>query len=422
MRLIEKCTIPLIVLGMLGCLQGCTALTFPIRGTPAASLPWECRAERKRDLVPIDVTKLAQPQPDVYRLGPGDVIGVYLPNIIPYQSLDAPPAQIPIHYPLPGSDLQPSIGLPIVVMPSGKITLNGIEPLSVGGLTEEEAAEAIKAAYLDRKILRDDATPPTVNIIRPRTVFVTVVREDTGGDASEHSAMGASIQLSAYRNDVLNALMATGGLPGLRAKNEIRIYRNGGWRNGLIENSNIIVAAPEMNLQGQVPYSFDGPVDGPEVVIPLRIAAGTHLEINPNDVILGDGDIVYVSNRTTEVFYTSGLLPGGEHLLPRDYDIDIFEALSIAGYSYGNSSGGGLVPNSGIIPTQLFILRERTDGSEYAIEIDLASAISNDRERLLIQPGDKLILRYSPCEEVLNFGIFTFFTFGLRFFFQGGNN
>ena len=35
-------------------------------------------------------------------------------------------------------------------------------------------------------------------------------------------------------------------------------------------------------------------------------------------------------------------------------------------------------------------------------------------ERILVQPGDTLILRYKCVEEVVNFGLVSFFTFGIR--------
>jgi len=40
----------------------------------------------------------------------------------------------------------------------------------------------------------------------------------------------------------------------------------------------------------------------------------------------------------------------------------------------------------------------------------------------LIMPGDTLILRFKPKEELLNFGIGTFFTFGLQALLQGRQN
>lgn len=143
--------------------------------------------------------------------------------------------------------------------------------------------------------------------------------------------------------------------------------------------------------------------DGPNAVIPLRIYEGEQINIPTEDIILGNGDVVYISNRTAEVFYTAGLLPGGEHQLPRDYDIDIFEAMSIAGYSYGASQGGGgggfMPPNTGVPATELFIFRECADGSEFTIKMNMERAVACDEERILVQSGDKLFLRMSPTEK-----------------------
>ena len=56
-----------------------------------------------------------------------------------------------------------------------------------------------------------------------------VVREDGGNrgiansefirGATDRSASGAVVKLAAYQNDILHALVETGGLPGLTAKN-----------------------------------------------------------------------------------------------------------------------------------------------------------------------------------------------------------
>jgi hypothetical protein len=54
-----------------------------------------------------------------------------------------------------------------------------------------------------------------------------------------------------------------------------------------------------------------------------------------------------------------------------------------------------------------------------AIEVDLTKAINDPRQRPLIQAGDILILQYKCEEELLNFGMATFFTFGLWQLFQG---
>jgi hypothetical protein len=114
------------------------------------------------------------------------------------------------------------------------------------------------------------------------------------------------------------------------------------------------------------------------------------------------------------------MIPAAQHLLPRDYDIDIFEAMSIAGYSYGSGSqaGGNIVGITGVSPTRLYIFRKGPDGREIVIQVNLEKAVCDPRERLIIKAGDKLLLRYSPKEEIANFGIISFFTYGFQQFFR----
>jgi hypothetical protein len=140
-----------------------------------------------------------------------------------------------------------------------------------------------------------------------------------------------------------------------------------------------------------------------------------------NVSLLNEGDILFIENRETEVFYTAGMIPAGQHLLPRDYDIDIFEAMSIAGYSYGSGgmAGGNLVGITGVSATRLYIFRKGPDGNQFTIKVDLEKAICDPRERLIVQAGDKLLLRYSAKEEVANFGIISIFTFGFQQLFRG---
>ena len=57
-----------------------------------------------------------------------------------------------------------------------------------------------------------------------------------------------------------------------------------------------------------------------------------------------------------------------------------------------------------------------------AIEVDLTRAINDPRSRPLVQAGDTLILQYKCEEELLNFGIATFFTFGIRELLRGNSN
>ena len=63
-------------------------------------------------------------------------------------------------------------------------------------------------------------------------------------------------------------------------------------------------------------------------------------------------------------------------------------------------------------------MRPLPGNRQIAIEVDLTEAINNPRERLLVKAGDTLILRHKPREELLNFSLGAFFTFGIRELFN----
>ena len=135
-----------------------------------------------------------------------------------------------------------------------------------------------------------------------------------------------------------------------------------------------------------------------------------------------------IETRDTEFFYTGGLLPAGQYPIPRDYDLDALGAMSLAGGGIASRSGssggggGGISGLTGVAPGRLYILRKTPCKGQIAIEVDLARAINDPRERPIIQPGDTLVLQYKPCEEALNFGVGTFFTFGIQQLLRGSGS
>ncbi len=112
----------------------------------------------------------------------------------------------------------------------------------------------------------------------------------------------------------------TGGLPGTDAIDTVIIERNPhGGRNW-------DVITQEFQSHG-CPAPIPG---GPIVQIPLRAPSGAPLPIRPEDVVLNDGDVVFVPAREERLFYTGGLLPPGQHILPRNTDLDVLEAVARA--------------------------------------------------------------------------------------------
>ena len=151
-------------------------------------------------------------------------------------------------------------------------------------------------------------------------------------------------------------------------------------------------------------------LDGRHVIrIPIRLGPGETADIREEDIILQDGDIVFIESRDTEVFFTGGLLGGGQFTLPRDYDLDILQALSLA-TAQGNSGsaravGGVSALNNdvSISPSTVIVLRKLPDGGEVPIKVDLYRARTDLSERIVIQPGDYILLQYTPLEAIAAF-------------------
>jgi len=164
---------------------------------------------------------------------------------------------------------------------------------------------------------------------------------------------------------------------------------------------------------GAMLENFDPTINNPNIIrIPVRLGPGEQPNITEEQITLHDGDIVFIDSRETEVFYTAGLLGGGQYTLPRDYDLGVLEAVSIAeGRTGGMGSGlnrsiGGVsalnhdVSNSA---SRLAILRTLPNGKRITIEVDLRKAMRYQEENIRIQPGDILFLQYTFPEAVCAF-------------------
>ncbi|MBL8890129.1 MAG: polysaccharide biosynthesis/export family protein [Planctomycetaceae bacterium] len=428
---------PLALLGLFA--SGCTALVSPIQTIPASRVPPELLAIPVANDRVIDYARLRQAEPEEHILDSDDVLGVHIENLFAGEDPNAP--QIPpVTMPEPGSDLSPGIGLPYPVRDDGTISMPFVGPIAVKGLTLAQAEEVIGRVYVEKNYLREGQRP-IVTLIRKRTYKVFVIRQDNNALSNQQNGLGFQfaqravaeradlssrgfvLQLPAYRNDLLNALTETGGLPGINAKAEVKILRSDKLdprkRDEMLRE--FYLQFGTSNVGGTLPPLPDDPN---VVKVPLRLKPGQFPKFSEQDIILKEGDVVLVETRDTEVYYTGGLLNPGEFLLPRDKDTDVLNAVAIAGggigaFQQGGGFAGGLGGGIGSVPpSQLIIMRPLPGNRQIAIEVDLTRAINDPRERLLVKPGDTLILRHKPREEVLNFSIGAFFTYGLRELFN----
>ena len=414
-------------------LTGCTALFSPIDTIPANRLPAQFLAERQAEKVPLDPARLRQTKPEFYTLDSDDVLGIFVEGVLGNFE-DAPPVQLPA----PDSDLPPAIGYPVPVRDDGTLSLPLVKPIPVRGLTIQQAEALIQRAYRGgpEPILREDGRI-IVTLMRERTYRVFVVRQDNSyaqaglnfqgvgraqgvTDRSDQSSRGFVLQLPAYKNDVLNALLQTGGIPGVNAKPEIRVLR--GNRLDIAKRDAQMEEFYRTRNQDQFPYGALPKINDEtnSLRIPLRLNPGQNPNLRMEDVILRDGDVVYVDTRETDVYYTGGLLGGGEFPIPRDYDLDVLAAVSLAGNGVATTQRTGLLGGSAqnLPPTELILLRQIPGDNQIAVRIDLNDTINDPRQRLLVKAGDTLILRYKPQEEFVNFLTNVFFTFGIRRLFN----
>ena len=403
--------------------SGCT----PIRAVPVNHLPNRAKARSKDTLVELSLSRLRQTPAPVYLLDSGDILGVHIPVIL--GAADEPPV---VHFPDEGN-MDPALGYPIPVREDGTLALPLLEtPVNVRGLSLIDATERIREAYIATKLLPPKKENVIVTLMRKRTVNVLVVREegDTAKtrdeDEESQGGDGFSLELPIGENDLLHALTETGGLPGLDAKNEILIYKAGfagsAERDALVASLN----------NGVGPNGCRIPLpDDPNVIkIPIRFFPNELPRFTEQDIILGEGDIVMVQSRNREKFYTSGLLGGGEFRIPRDYDIDVLQAIAIAGGSYGGSSGVSAIGARGgnpyggagggsLPPSRAVVLRKLPDcGIEIPIEVNLKHALTDPSQRLIIQPEDTIVIRYTFCEEVANVALNLF---QVNYFLNGRN-
>ena len=519
-------------------LSGCAAFR-PIHGVPARYVADEFRGPSRSDKQTIDLSLLRQDAVSVHRVDANDLLSIYIEGILGRRE-----EQPPVYFPQ-NSDTPPTVGYPIPVRDDGTISLPLVGSVSVRGLSIREIEDKLRRAYtVDQKLLVDGRDRIFVALQIPRTYRILVIRQEASSDltvstqgqlniGTSKRGTGKVVNLPVYKNDVLNALAETGGLPGLDAENAIYIIRGqngprpsaptpipaatphfsaprstllpsdtvirgqspsgiqpmgdyranaGGWSQPTtsylqpVSNQETAPAplppmlpplpaanpypipqqavppaiphapppmAPMWTPPPTEPYSPAPPnlqpepnwpalpTLGPEVVgewsgqygdqlqgrhiirIPIRLGPGEYTDIRPEDVLLYDGDIVFIESRETEVFYTGGLLGGGQYTLPRDYDLDALGAIAVAqgqrgggGSSRATQSQGGqsaLNADVSISASQLIILRPLPDGSQLTMQVDLYEAVRNPNERVIIQPGDYLILQYTRCEAVMAF-------------------
>lgn len=407
-----------ILAGLLLCCQGCVQGVISHRARiktnaiPAHRLPAELRAPARDNLVPLDFTKLRRAPLREHVIGTGDILGVYIEDVL------AVTEELPAVNYSPEREGRnvistPSVGHPLTVNQAGSIVLPIVGELNLKGLTLRQALKRIRQTYEDESIITDQ-TYVSLDLIRARTVQVFVLREDaTTSSITQQTRVAnvlakrgsaSTLELPIYDNDVLHAITESGGLPGVDAFNEIWVLRSG--RMSEQERQDLLD-----RLKTDPDGAFATAHQSQFVRIPLRVCPGQQLPFSPSDVILEDGDVVFIESREIEFFTTGGLIGGGKYAIPRDHDVDILEAIAIANGNVAGPSGNATATNfrSGpgniVAPTDVVVLRKLPNGEQIKILVDLRVAMNNPNERIAVMPRDMLILRYKPSELLSNIAL-----------------
>lgn len=231
LRSTQACLPPLcalILLTVSTVLTGCSA--FVLTDTEAIEHKLEVLNRiPKNQYGPIDLRLLGQTPPPEHLVGDGDILGIYIEGG-PGQTA----GEMPVRFP-DDSNLAPAIGYPIPVRNGGYVRVPEVGVLFVNGMTIWQIEERIRHILInEKKSHQADKTRIHVSLMWTRSVDVMVIRQEendstklvapsNGSDIDRRS--GRVVQLPAFRNDVLNALLETGGLPSSEAENSVYIYK-----------------------------------------------------------------------------------------------------------------------------------------------------------------------------------------------------
>jgi len=415
-----------------GCLSHLTRITSARDAVPASLLPHELLAEPHGGDAPIPFSLLAQPASPNYVIGIGDTLGIFINQVVPGKD----DSELPQYtnslrtrepYPVTGVVHSPIVGVPMTVGRDGTILFPAVGKISLVGLSPEQAARTIYQAYaVDRSIVRPESGQVYVQLVKKAVHRVLVIREDVGGNRPTFyyrktvpaTKRGASyvLDLPSRENDVLHALLATGGLPGIDCRSELWVLRS------RVENfQSVGTSLEELRQTGPNSHisSIGGGVIRTSIRIPLRLPLGAPAPFGPDEIILHEGDIVYLQSRDDEVFYTGGLLPGGIFPLPRDHDLTLIEAMSMSTASAGGPAGYGAPTglngrdqnfrgggHGGVInPTRVLVIRRLPSGDQVKISVDLNREVNDVGKQLIIRPDDFIMLQFKPSEFAGNLAL-----------------
>ena len=160
-----------------------------------------------------------------------------------------------------------------------------------------------------------------------------------------------------------------------------------GWSGGCVCTKSALQGIPVRRLPDEVLYCPcpNLPVTSPADTNPKSDSKQEGVTPASNVEFCPDSNVA-----PKAVFYTGGILGGGEY--PLTPDLHVVEAIAVA---HGPIHPGLGRPR----PSLVTVVRRLPTGQQLPIRVNLNEALRDSRENILIWPGDLILLQETPCEK-----------------------
>ena len=330
-------------------LTGCTTT----KNYQAENLPAHLQAPRNENAQTLDLTKLATATTTQDLIGGGDVI------------------EISISAGLSSTD---TATFPVRVSDNGTAILPLVGAVSLKEMDLEEAEAVISGACIEKGLYT--APHVTVTMKRPKVHKITVL-----GAVEEP----ATYELRAGQSDVLQAIVAAGGL-----SDDAGVFvqvRHPGYRNQTAEPQELIASLDSgSDIQQVGQETIVQPIGHQTVRIDLASAATQ----KPESLRLPDGGIVMVERRDPKPIHVLGLVKKPDRYeFPVAEDLRLLDAIALA-------SG-----TDNPLADKVYIIRNTPDSEEPTlIQASIKKAKRNGRADLRLAPGDIVSVEQTPTTSI----------------------
>ncbi len=259
---------------------------------------------------------------------------------------------------------------PARVAENGAIDVPLVGAVQVAGLDEQQAAELVRGAAIERGIYRNPQV--TVRMAERATNNVTVL-----GAVAEPGTH----QIPRSSSNLIAAIAAAGGFTE-EAGTEVEVLR---------QSRNFLAERPNPNSSNVRLAAFNAPHLDQTGARSERINLAMTDELQ-QDYDIGDQDVVMVHPAAKRVIHVAGLVRKPDQFeMPHDQDLHVLDAIAMAG---GQSSP---------VADKVFVIRRVDEESEpRVIRVSIARAKVNGAENLRLAPGDLVSVEATMLTTVVD--------------------